>query len=59
MTAVERSAKRRHLALLAQADLERLGRRKSVMTWVADIGFWLVYGGVCGLVIYIAYCGGK
>jgi hypothetical protein len=55
--------RRRHLSLLAAEDLDRLEREgrlprlgKSLATWAADLGFWLVYGGALALVAYAAYC---
>lgn len=60
------SEKRRHLSLLAAADLARLeretrlfGHGRSIATWAVDVLFWLVYGGGMGLVAYIAFCGSR
>lgn len=55
-------ARRRHLSLLAAADLERLEREdrlprlaKSVATWAVDIAFWLLYGGMVAVMVYAIY----
>jgi hypothetical protein len=59
---VEKDARRRHLSLLAAADLERLEREgrftgfgKSAATWAVDIGFWLLYGGVVAVIVYAVW----
>lgn len=59
----EKAERRTYLSLLAAEDVERLERRatlrargRSIATWVADIGFWLVYGGGMAVVAYIAFC---
>jgi hypothetical protein len=57
------SERRKHLSLLAAEDLVRFEREatlrargRSIATWAADVGFWLVYGGGMVLVAYIAFC---
>ncbi len=57
------SERRRRLSLLAAEDLARFEREatlrargRSIATWIADLGFWLVYGGGMALVAYIAFC---
>jgi hypothetical protein len=56
--------RRTHLSLLAKQDLEQIARdghlpgvgRRSVTTIAIDVAFWLVYGGACAVVAYVAYC---
>lgn len=60
----DRAARRKMLSLVAAADLEVLERegklppvsRISWGTVLADVGFWLVYGGALALVAYITVC---
>jgi hypothetical protein len=55
-------ARRRHLCLLAAADLERMDRdshlpgqgRRSATTTTIDVAFWLVYGAGLAALAYLA-----
>ena len=62
----EQTERRKHLSLLAAEDLARFEREatlrahgRSIGTWIADIGFWLVYGGTMALVAYVAFCAAR
>lgn len=60
---VTTDARRRHLCVLAAADLEQMDRdchlpgqgRRSATTIAIDVGFWLVYGAGVAALAYLAF----